>query len=355
MKSIRQIGKVSTCLFFVLSMAIYNFQTGTAWSNGVSYTNDIQPLFTTNGAWFNYGGLASLACGACHAWDGVDEEEGCNPACYHLMNLTTHAGMLAGADVDPDTGCGMPILGQSACGNTDYDWDESVLRQRLRNNRMPPGWPFTIDESNRNGPDLYFDRDPVPDGYTAMRIPGKFKILLNDATQELAYADEAGGARGNAVGLIGAWVEGTDAGLHERSVVPYGGVSDVRWRDVKPFFTQPNTWYNGSLACTYCHYCTEEPPCYHAMDLSSPAGLRGGADEGSEPILGESFVGFTDFDWDNSGLRKRLRNNRMPPTSPFVLDESNRNGPTIVDTLHPGGISAVDLIGEWVGAGAPNN
>ncbi|HHT9125971.1 MAG TPA: hypothetical protein ACFYD6_09160 [Candidatus Brocadiia bacterium] len=342
MKSIKQIGIVSTCLFIVLSIAIYNFQTGTAWSNGVSYTNDIQPLFTTNGAWFNYGGLASFACGACHAWDGEDEEEGCSPPCYHLMNLTTRAGMLNGADAGS-----VPIFGESSIGATDYDWDESVLRQRLRNNRMPPGWPFTIDESNRNGPDIVIKRFADHNDH---RLRGsKFAIKI-DANGDYEYGSDT-----NAVGLIGAWVDGTDAGLHERGVAPYGGASDVNWRDVKPFFTQPNTWYNGSLACTYCHYCTEEPPCYHAMNLSSAAGLRGGADEGSEPILGETEVGATDFNWDASGLRKRLRNNRMPPTAPFVLDESNRDGPTIVDALHPGGISAVDLIGEWVNNGAKDN
>ncbi|HLG30080.1 MAG TPA: hypothetical protein VI387_07710 [Candidatus Brocadiales bacterium] len=352
MKSIRQIGKVSTCLFFVLSMAIYNFQAGTAFGNGVSYTTDIQPLFTTNGAWHNYDNtsFSFFACTACHNWDGVDEEEGCDPACYHLMNLGTHAGMLNGAD-----GGSIPILGESAVGTTNYNWNSSVLRKRLRNNRMPPQFPFRLDESNRDGPDLYLGRDPVPDGYTAINIPGKFKILLNDATQELAYADEAGDSRGNAVGLIGAWVDdGNGRGLRKARKATYNGIG-VRWRDVKAFFTEPNTWFNGSLACTYCHFSNEEPPSYHAMDLSSPEGIMNGADDGAEPILGEPFVGSTDYDWAESGLRARLRNNRMPPDAPFDLNELTRDGPVLTHPVSGLPVRAVDLIGEWVGNGAPNN
>ncbi len=34
---------------------------------------------------------------------------------------------------------GVPILGQSELGADDYDWAHSKLRERLRNNRMPPG------------------------------------------------------------------------------------------------------------------------------------------------------------------------------------------------------------------------
>jgi hypothetical protein len=91
------------------------------------------------------------------------------------------------------------------------------------------------------------------------------------------------------------------------------------------------------------------------MDLSAPAGLRFGADDGDEPILGESFVGATDFNWSGSGLRGRLRDNRMPPNAPFVLDESNRDGRTLTHPVSDDPVSAVDLICERVGDGALNN
>ena len=91
------------------------------------------------------------------------------------------------------------------------------------------------------------------------------------------------------------------------------------------------------------------------MDLGTRAGMLNGADGGEEPILGESAVGSTDFNWSKSGLRKRLRNNRMPPEAPFVLDESNRDGPMLVHPVTGNSVSAVDLIGEWVDAGCPDN
>ena len=275
MKAIRQTGIVGMCLFFVLTIAIYSLQIGTARGDfevskrqdfatddatfhtnediyikvgvdqanklhegkarlkvqviqddkkrfkrtvgltvqgdktEVSYRDDVQPLFTEDKAWFDNPVLASFACGACHAWDGVDAEEGCSPACYHLMNLTTRAGILNGAD-----GGAEPILGESSIGATDYDWEESVLRLRLRNNRMPPGWPFTIDESNRNGPNIVLDASADGD---YLDIPGAFTIK-RDAAGSYEY-----GSSPNAIGLVGALVEGTGAGLHEENDVPYGG------------------------------------------------------------------------------------------------------------------------------------
>ena len=47
---------------------------------------------------------------------------------------------------------GVPLLGQSEVGATDYDWEHAKLKERLRNNRMPPGWEFDITEENRDGP-----------------------------------------------------------------------------------------------------------------------------------------------------------------------------------------------------------
>ncbi|MGR3311084.1 MAG: hypothetical protein ACUZ77_09935, partial [Candidatus Brocadiales bacterium] len=302
MKTIRQSRMGGTCLFFVLSIAIYSLQIGTAWGQpAVSYTNDIQPLFTTPGAWFDRNLAKSpeddtsfLACGQCH----FDTKA---PS-FHMMDLTTHAGTLNGSD-----GGEKPILGESEVGATDYDWDASMLRRRLRDNRMPPDMPFNLPGAgnNRNGPDIV--RKSSADDNDLRLRRSRFAIKI-DEEGNYEYGSDI-----NAVGLIKAWVEGTDAGLRKRRGVPYDGVNKVKWRDIKPFFTKPNTWYNGSLACASCHYCNTMPPCFHAMDLSSPAGLRGGSESGSVPILGESTVGSTDFSWDTSMLRRRLRNNRMPP------------------------------------------
>ena len=300
----------------------------------VSYRDDIQPLFTKGGAWFNYGGTAAGACVTCHAGDdGIDPEE-CPPEC-HLMDLGTRAGMLNGAD-----GGSVPILGESAVGATDYDWGKSDLRKRLRNNRMPPGFPFAIDESNRNGGDIDLSNDGDD-----INLGGQF--YLNTTGGDVDY----GILETNAIGLLEAYV----GGLKGSPVTYAGSAGTVTFTDVAGLFSKPNVWYNGGPACTSCHYCNTEPPCFHMIDFNTEAGLLAGADNGEEPLLGESVVGAKDFNWGSSGLRKRLRNNRMPPEAPFVLDESGRDGPMLVHPVTGSDVSAVDLIGEWVDAGCLDN
>src|SRR3990170_2001419 len=301
----------------------------------VSYRDDVQPLFTKGGAWFNYGSPAAGACTNCHLGD-VDGngEETCPPEC-HLMDLGTRAGMLAGAD-----GGTVPLFGESTVGATDYNWADSDLRKRLRNNRMPPGFPFAIDESNRNGGDI----DLANDG-DDIHLGGQF--YLNTTGGDVDY-----GILGtNAIGLLEAYV----SGLKGSPVTYAGSAGTVTFTDVAGLFSKPNVWYNGGPACTSCHYCNTEPPCFHMIDFNTEAGLLACADNGEEPLLGESVVGAKDFNWGSSGLRKRLRNNRMPPEAPFVLDESNRDGPMLVHPVTGSDVSAVDLIGEWVDAGCPDN
>jgi hypothetical protein len=65
--------------------------------------------------------------------------------------MTSYAGILAGADTLEDPP-GEALLGESEPGATDYNWSESGLRRRLRNNRMAPGFPFDPTEENRDGP-----------------------------------------------------------------------------------------------------------------------------------------------------------------------------------------------------------
>jgi hypothetical protein len=50
---------------------------------------------------------------------------------------------------------GVPLLGQSKIGAKDYNWDKSKMKERLRNNRMPPGIHFDITEENRDGPIVF--------------------------------------------------------------------------------------------------------------------------------------------------------------------------------------------------------
>ena len=54
------------------------------------------------------------------------------------------------------------------------------------------------------------------------------------------------------------------------------------------------------------------------INFNTEAGLLAGADEGSEPLLGEAVAGDGGpYNWSKSGLRARVRNNRMPPNAPF--------------------------------------
>ncbi len=67
------------------------------------------------------------------------------------MDLSSYEGIVTGAD-SLSAPPGVSILGASAVGATDFNWDVSKLRERFRNNRMPPGIEFDITEENRDGP-----------------------------------------------------------------------------------------------------------------------------------------------------------------------------------------------------------
>ena len=266
------------------------------------FTTDVLPLFTTEGAWFE----GSQACTECHFDNSEDSR--------HEMNLGSYGGILLGGDVLSDPP-GVPIV-------LPGDWENSTLRARLRNNRMPPGWEFDIEETNRDGPLLEHDGGNV-------------------------YAVE----------LIGAWVEaGASAGTFTWTDTNGSEHSGSFEADVLPLFTTEDAWFEGSQACTECHFDNSEDS-RHEMNLGSHEGILLGADVLSDPP-GVPIV--LPGDWENSKLRTRLRNNRMPPGWEFDIEETNRDGPIVtVGTLASPAtdnsceVYAVDLIGAWVDAGAP--
>jgi hypothetical protein len=305
----------------------------------LTFARDVQPFFTQPGMWFE----GSQACATCHF--AVSENS------YHELDLSTYAGILAGAD-SLEEPPGESILGESAPGAGDYSWDASKLRERLRNNRMSPGFPFDITEANRNG---------------QLVLHGQ---LVEQAEEEIALG--SGECRVRAVQLIEAWAEAgaasdTPFDFTDEDGTPCSGAFEA---DILPLFTTSNVWFEGAPACTACHFDNSETS-YHELNLSSHAGILTGADSleapPGEPILGESSPGAGDFDWDHSKLRARLRNNRMPPGWTFDLTEVNRNGPCLivsaegvqVQTSAEGKIeygcdlNAVGLIAAWVEAGVP--
>jgi hypothetical protein len=258
-----------------------------------TFDTDIQPLFTENNLWFE----GQQACIGCHFANTENS--------YHEMDLSNYTGIMSGGDVLSDPP-GVPLFGQSEVGASDFDWDHSKLRGRLRNNRMPPGWEFDITEENRDGLCVEVSADGV------QVLPGQYGCDLNG------------------VGVISTWVE---SGAPESDAFEYGGAQLTFERDVQPFFTEANMWYEGSQACTGCHFANSENS-YHEMDLGTYAGIMTGGDALSEPpgvpILGQSEFGATDYDWEHSKLKERLRNNRMAPGVPFDITEENRDGPMIL-------------------------
>jgi len=258
----------------------FNFAAEDGSNCNGTFSADILPLFTQNGAWYP----GSLACAACHF---ANSEES-----YHEMNLTSYEGIRTGADPLEEPP-GVSILGESAPFAGDFNWEGAELHHRLRDNRMPPGSPFVINEENRDG------------------------LLLT-----------INGIEVWAVDLIGAWVE---AGAPETEA--FGDYNATFSDNVLPLFTQPGAWFEGSPACISCHFANS-PESYHEMNLSSYQGIRSGADVNEAPpgesILGESEPFAGDFNWEESELRHRLRDNRMPPPSIFLLDESNRDGPIVL-------------------------
>ncbi len=293
---------------------------------------DIQPLFTENSIWFE----GQQACTGCHFANSENS--------YHEMDMSTYEGIMAGGDVLSEPP-GVPLFGQSEVGADDFDWGHSKLRERMRNNRMPPGWEFDITETNRGGP----------------------CVEVSDGSAEVAQYEY--GCDLDALGLIGAWVE---AGAPEGDAFDYGDAS-LTFENVLPLFTEDGMWFEGSQACTGCHFGNTENS-YHEMDLGSYEGIMLGGDVLSEPpgvpLLGQSEVGATDYDWDHSKMRARLRNNRMAPGVEFDITEENRDGPLVSHGQRVGtgeqaaasssagggecGIAAVDFLGAWTEASAPN-
>ncbi|MFQ5434852.1 MAG: hypothetical protein ACE5FD_08245, partial [Anaerolineae bacterium] len=280
-----------------------------------SFETDVLPLFTTKGIWYD----GSRSCDSCHFANSA--------ASAHEMDLSSYEGIMTGGDALSDPP-GVPLLGQSEFGDTDYNWGDSKLRGRLRNNRMPPGWEFDITEGNR-------------DGYCVEVTDAGVNVLFGEYGCEL-----------NAVGLIGAWV---DAGASETDSFSFGG-GDLNFeRDVQPFFTENEMWYEGSQACGGCHFANSENS-YHEMDLSTYEGMMSGGDVLSEPpgvpIFGQSEVGATDFNWGESKLRARLRNNRMPPGWEFDITEGNRDGPWVLhgERVDVSELASADTAGNDLGS-----
>ena len=100
------------------------------------------------------------------------------------------------------------------------------------------------------------------------------------ASQSAALNGECSIAAAN---LLGAWV---DAGA-PNGEFPFesnDGAACVGTfeADILPLFTEADVWFEGSQACTDCHF-DNSADSRHEMDLSSYAGVMAGADVASAP------------------------------------------------------------------------
>ena len=262
-----------------------------------TFETDILPLFNQPSTWF----ANQPACTTCHFSNGENS--------FHEMDLTSYEGIMRGGDVLSKPP-GVPLFGQSKIGAKDYDWSHSKLKARLRNNRMPPGWPYDITETNRDGP--------------CVEVTANGANIIKEENGNLKY-----GCDHTAVGLMEAWA---NAGAPEHTPVPYGGGEITYNRDIQPFLSGPGMWFKGSVPCTVCHFGNTESS-FHEMDLTSYAGVMRGGDVLSKPpgvpLFGQSKIGATDFNWKKSKMNARLRNNRMPPGITFDITEANRDGPLV--------------------------
>jgi mono/diheme cytochrome c family protein len=73
--------------------------------------------------------------------------------------------------------------------------------------------------------------------------------------------------------------------------------------DIEPLFTQPNLWYEGSLACTDCHNANLSASAA-GLDLSSYAGISAGSGRTSPGSLGTDILGTGN--WNESILNQVL-------------------------------------------------
>jgi hypothetical protein len=108
-----------------------------------------------------------------------------------------------------------------------------------------------------------------------------------------------------AVDLLGAWVS---AGYSETEPFTF---TDVKGQtctatfteDVQKLFLEANLWYDGSPACTTCHYA-DVLKATQNMDLSSYAGILAGSQRKNGEPTGVDILG--GGVWENSLMYQML-------------------------------------------------
>jgi hypothetical protein len=248
-------------LFLTLALFVASCDDGHKGQGGVSFSRDVLPLFTQNDVWYP----GSLSCNAVGCHTGIGGA--------HDLDMGSYDGILLGADAGEE-----PIV-------IPFDAEESPLRQRLRNNRMPWNIPTSVPRDGPNG-----------------------EVLI-----------------------VEDWI---DAGAPDGDFMDRDDITRNFDDDVLPLFTEPDVWFPGSLSCDSAG-CHTGIGGAHDLDMGSYDGILLGADAGEEPIV-------IPFDAEESPLRQRLRNNRMPWNISTSVPRDGPNGEVLI-------------VEEWIDAGAPDN
>jgi len=247
--------------------AAISVKAGTA--GAVSFAKDLLPLFTKPNMW--QAGTASCAAKGCHTGVGG----------AHDLDMSSYAGIMAGTDAGTEA---IVFTGTDPKGPEYYE--ESMLRTRLRDNRMPFGISPLIP---RDGPMV---KDVAP-------IVGWMDASSTTDTNRLMK-------------VVDAWL-GSGAPNGPFPYTPAGSSEEMRNfdNDILPLFTTPGVWAPATPACNSAG-CHNGVGGAHDLDMSTYASILAGTDGGTEAIVLTGTDPEKEDYWQESMLRQRLRNNRMP-------------------------------------------
>ncbi len=137
-----------------------------------------------------------------------------------------------------------------------------------------------------------------------------------------------GQCRVAALDLIGAWVK---AGHPETDAFTFQAVDQSTCHgtyaaDVQPLFSEPNLWFNGSIACASCHGENVANSAAR-MSLTSYAAILSGAGRQDQNSAGQNILDDGKGSWEKSQLYTMIFSRQMPMGRPA---DSPTNGPVIL-------------------------
>lgn len=145
------------------------------------------------------------------------------------------------------------------------------------------------------------------------------------SSSQMQSASEKGLCKITALDLIGSWVK---AGKPETEPFPFKSDDGKDClgefsADVQPLFSDPNLWYQGSIACTACHG-SDLKVAAAGMSLGNYADILAGSYRDEQGANGTDILA---ADWEKSILYIKIFTRQMPVGRP---PDSPQKGPTIL-------------------------